>query len=107
MYSNLIQLEVTGIIEKLYVLNRLDKNFGIIKKDSNTLPESKENALTVFANGGYDEKYGMDVINRFFAFTPVTVVSASRENGIGTFSAEVKSSFAKLNFDIKFPKEAY
>jgi hypothetical protein len=96
-----------GILEKLKDLNVIDEFLGIIKKETTKLPLDIKNGLTVYANGGYDEKFGMDIINKLFRNSYVNPISASRENGVATFVCEISGTFEDLEFEIRYPLEEY
>jgi hypothetical protein len=96
-----------GILEKMADLNVLDEFLGIIKKETTELPLDIKNGLTVYANGGYDEKFAMDIINKLFKNSYVNPISASREGGVATFLCRINGTFEDIEFEIRYPLEEY
>jgi len=105
--SNLIQLEKSGILRKIKKLSYLDDNIGIISISKPKIPKSLRTGLDTFAAGGFNEAYGLDIINRIISQYGMKAISATRENGVAYFTIIITSTLGNKKITIKYPNGEY
>lgn len=105
--SELTSMEASGVLRKIKLLSALDANTGIIEKKEDSISKTHRIGLDTFANGGFNEKYGLDVMNRIVAGNGMKAVSATRTNGIASFTVKITSVFDDRTIIVKYPHGGY
>ena len=105
--SDLTSMEASGVLRKVKLLSMLDAKTGIIEKQMDSISRTHRVGLDTFASGGFNEAYGLDIMNRIIAGNGMKAVSATRTNGIASFTVKITSVFDDRTIIVKYPHGGY
>ena len=105
--SDLTGMEASGVLRKVKLLSTLDDHTGIIEKSLDSIPKMYRVGLDTFASGGFNEVYGLDIMNRIIEGDGMRAVSATRAAGVATFSVVITSVFDDRVITVKYPHGGY
>lgn len=105
--SDLTLMESSGVLRKIKTFSVLDKTTGIVDVLSVKISKSVQVGLDTFAAGGYNETFGLDIMNRIIGGGGVKAVSATRENGTAIFTVTITSVFDDRTVMINYPHGGY
>ena len=105
--SDLTGMEASGVLRKVKLLSTLDDHTGIIKKEIDSIAKMHRVGLDTFAAGGFNEVYGLDIMNRIIGGNGMKAVSATRANQVASFSVVITSVFDDRTIIVKYPHGGY
>jgi len=105
--SDLTKLEISGVLRKMHIFNSLDIETGLIEGKTDSIRKSHRVGLNTFASGGYNEKFGIDMMNKIVGGNGIIAVSATRGLDFAIFTIDIKSVFDDRTLQIKYPHGGY
>jgi len=105
--SDLTRMETSGVIRKLKKLSYLDTNLGIIGIPAPKISHALKTGLDTFAAGGFNEIYGLDIMNRIIGGNGMRAISVTRKNNAAFFTIAITSVFDDRTIIIKYPDGGY
>ncbi len=105
--SDLTRMEASGVLRKIKLFTTLDKSTGIIDDESTQINSALRLGLDTFARGGYNDDYGLEIMNRVIGVNGMKAVRVTRILGVASFVIKITSVLDNREVVLKYPHGGY